>query len=169
VTGPRREVHLRRPLVAAMWTVAGPSVHIGLPWALSLLSSRHGWTESCPGAGNVLGLVPVVGGLACVAWCLALHFVRAPRGWTLEATPHYLVDVGPYRFSRNPMYVAALAIWFGWALFYGSVAVLVGACVLGAVVVLVVVPFEERRLEARFGDGYVRYRRRVPRWLGRRS
>ncbi len=60
------------------------------------------------------------------------------------------------------MYLSALAIWLGWALFYGSVAVFV-ACGVG----WVLVPWEERELEARFGEAYLRYKNRVPRWLGK--
>jgi protein-S-isoprenylcysteine O-methyltransferase Ste14 len=72
---------------------------------------------------------------------------------------------GPYRFTRNPMYVsltllhAAFALWFGifWAL------VLLPAAV--AVVHFYVVAREERYLERRFGEEYLRYKARVRRWL----
>src|ERR1019366_2147241 len=73
----------------------------------------------------------------------------------------------PYRSSRNPMYVAALTIWSGWALFYGSVAVIVGVLVLWAIIALVVIPYEERRLAAAWGEPYLQYKSRVSRWFGR--
>jgi protein-S-isoprenylcysteine O-methyltransferase Ste14 len=63
------------------------------------------------------------------------------------------------------MYLCGMLIWLGWVIFYGSVAVLVG----WGHVAFLVVPWEERRLETRFGEAYLRYKHSVPRWLGKRS
>jgi len=76
---------------------------------------------------------------------------------------------GPYQFTRNPMYLSGMAIWLGWVIFYGSVAVLVGFVVVWMSVAFLVVPWEERKLEARIGEAYLRYKNTVPRWLGKRS
>ncbi len=84
-------------------------------------------------------------------------------------TPSYLLVRGPYRFTRNPTYEAAIAIWFGWTVFYGSAAVLVGLAAIWTAVEFAVVPFEERRLEQRWGGAYREYRRQVPRWIGSRT
>jgi protein-S-isoprenylcysteine O-methyltransferase Ste14 len=73
---------------------------------------------------------------------------------------------GPYGFTRNPMYGAELGLWLGWALWYGSVAVFSGFVVFWAVVNFVVVPREERSLEARFGGTYREYKAKKPRWFG---
>jgi protein-S-isoprenylcysteine O-methyltransferase Ste14 len=118
---------------------------------------------------NLPGLAPVAAGFAGVVWCWVLHYMRTPRLVELDRTwtPPYLLTGGPYTLSRNPMYVCALMIWLGWALFYGSPAVLAGCAVLWALVTFVLVPAEERNLEARFGEPYLRYRDAVPRWLGR--
>ena len=78
----------------------------------------------------------------------------------------FLITRGPYAFSRNPMYVSELTLWLGWAVFYGSVAVLVGFAIL-LTVLTASVPHEERVLDARLGDAYRAYKRAVPRWLGR--
>jgi protein-S-isoprenylcysteine O-methyltransferase Ste14 len=72
---------------------------------------------------------------------------------------------GPYAFTRHPMYLAALALWLGWAVFYGSVAVVIALLVLAAWVSFIA-RREERALEAKFGDAYRAYQARVPRWLG---
>ncbi len=83
----------------------------------------------------------------------------------ISATPAYLLNKGPYGYSRNPVYLGEAAIWTGWIIFYGSIVVL---CVLAAVAVLVglvILPREERGLEARFGEAYRAYKRSTPRWL----
>jgi protein-S-isoprenylcysteine O-methyltransferase Ste14 len=72
---------------------------------------------------------------------------------------------GPYKFTRNPMYVAELGLWLGWAIFFGSVLVLVGFLALWSVVTLIILPREERSLEAAFGQTYLEYKSRVPRWF----
>jgi protein-S-isoprenylcysteine O-methyltransferase Ste14 len=72
---------------------------------------------------------------------------------------------GPYRLTRNPMYVAELGLWLGWAILFGSLPVLIGFLVLSSVVTFVFVPHEERTLEAAFGQTYLQYKSRVPRWF----
>jgi protein-S-isoprenylcysteine O-methyltransferase Ste14 len=143
-----------------------PLAHVAAPLSLSSLATRHGWVEGRPGIGNLFGLALVVAGFAGLLWCLVLHFVRCPRTVELELTPTYLLTDGPYQFTRNPMYVAAVAIWLGWTLFYGSVAVLIGLVAVWLFAAFLAVPFEERNLVARFGESYLRYKERVPRWLG---
>ena len=87
----------------------------------------------------------------------------------MERTQNYLVVRGPYQFTRNPMYLCGMLIWLGWIILYGSVAVLEGAVVFWGSVAGLVVPWEERNLEARFGEAYLCYKNSVPRWLGKRS
>jgi protein-S-isoprenylcysteine O-methyltransferase Ste14 len=53
--------------------------------------------------------------------------------------------------------------------FYGSAAVLVGLAATWTAVEFAVVPFEEHRLEERWGEAYREYRRQVPRWIGSRA
>jgi len=81
--------------------------------------------------------------------------------------PSVLITDGPYRFSRNPMYVAELALRLGWVLFFGSPSVFIGFVVLLSVVSLVILPREERGLEAACGQAYLQYKDRLPRWLGK--
>jgi len=143
--------------------------HVAVPQELSLLSARHGWTHGRPGRRNLLGLILIGIGVAGLFWCARLHFVASGGSFEMERTQNYLVGRGPYQFTHNPMYLSGMVIWLGWVLFYGSVAVLGGAVVIWGSVALLVVPAEERKLEARFGEAYLRYKNSVPRWLGRRS
>jgi protein-S-isoprenylcysteine O-methyltransferase Ste14 len=152
-----------------IYVVVMPLVHGGLPWALSLLSQRQGWTEGRPDTWNLLGLVPVLIGAAGLMWILLTglwNWDRVPERVDPKLKPPYLLVQGPYAFSRNPMYLAELALWFGWVVFYGSVAVFFGFLVLWALVAILV-PREERGLERQFGADYLQYKSRVPRWLGK--
>lgn len=69
---------------------------------------------------------------------------------------------GPYRYVRNPMYMGVVCIAFGFAVTFASVAFLFWGAVLTIWFWFVWIPFEERELEALFGDGYLDYKRSVP-------
>jgi len=143
--------------------------HVAVPQALSQLSARHGWAHGRPGWLNLLGLIPIGAGFAGLVWCLRLHFVGARGSFEMEGTQNYLVVRGPYQLTRNPMYLCGMLIWLGWIIFYGSVAVLAGTVGIWGSVAGLVVPWEERKLEARFGEAYLRYKHSVPRWVGKGS
>ncbi len=149
----------------------------GLPWLLSLLTPRFGWTERGPAAWNLLGLIPVVAGAAGLVWVFSTMFAQIPNlpetveldegEGLLTATSRILITHGPFAYSRNPMFLSGLVMWFGWAIFYGSALVAILAAVLWTLADRLKVPQEERGLEGRFGDTYRDYRRRVPRWFGK--
>src|SRR5262245_30487190 len=163
-----RRLRVPRWTVLIIWPVLFLLAHAAAPSELSRLTPRHGWVEDRPALWNLFPLVLVVAGFSCLIWCLYLHFVRCPRMVEVKLfTPPYLLTDGPYKWSRNPMYVAALAIWTGWVFFYGSVAVLVVMLAAGVGLAFWSVPTEERKLEAQFGEAYLSYKRAVPRWLGR--
>ena len=143
-----------------------PLAHGVVPWAISKLTHRYGWVHGSPGFWNLLGLIPVGVATALLIWTLIIGIAHAPKAVRLGLVPSVLITDGPYRFTRNPMYVAELASWLGWALFFGSRAVFLGCIALLLVVNLVLVPREERTLEAAFGQAYLMYKKRVPRWLG---
>lgn len=150
-----------------VWLVAIPLAHGVVPWAISLLTPRYGWTEGRPALWNLTGLILVIVAAAGLIWIMVLGFAQTPERVVIEWNSSFLLMRGPYAFTRNPMYVAELGLWLGWALFYGSILVLVGSAVLHMVVNYVVLPREERALEARFGEAYRQYKNTVPRWLGK--
>lgn len=151
--------------VPIYWAVGLLLVHNMIPWALSLLSTRYGWAEARPGIWNLLALIPIVAGLAIIIWTMVMHFVKTPERVEMVRIPKYLLVQGPYKFSRNPMFLGELVLWFGWAIFYGSTAVFIGFFLLWVLMNYVAVPREERDLEARFGESYLEYKNSVSRWF----
>jgi protein-S-isoprenylcysteine O-methyltransferase Ste14 len=136
-----------------------------LPWLISLLASGSGWAAGRPGLWNWLGLIPISIGLAGSLWALHLHFAGSGYGMEWELSKSYFLTNGPYGFSRNPMYLFELTLIVGWALLYGSIAVLIAALAWWAYFRFRQVPLEERVMAARFGEEYAEYKRRVPRWF----
>jgi protein-S-isoprenylcysteine O-methyltransferase Ste14 len=121
-----------------------------------------------PGLPNLLGLAITGGGVFLLLWCINLHIARYSTLSPIDSYPPFLLVGGPYGFSRNPMYVADVAIWLGWALFYGSIPALLASLCFAGFLAFVHVPSEERQLLARFGDEYQLYKSSVPRWVGHR-
>lgn len=116
------------------------------------------------GAAQVAGVVVAASGAVLAVWCI-VAFIVIGRGTPAPFDPpRRLVDVGPYRLVRNPMYIGAGLALAGAALFYESWALLGYGAAFSFVMHLFVVIYEEPTLRATFGDAYVRYCARVHRW-----
>ncbi len=76
-----------------------------------------------------------------------------------------IVKVGPYRFSRNPIYLAFSLFQTGIALAVNDAWLLITLLPAISVMWFVVIPREERYLEMRFGEEYTSYKASVRRWL----
>jgi protein-S-isoprenylcysteine O-methyltransferase Ste14 len=78
-----------------------------------------------------------------------------------------LVTYGIFSWARNPLYIGNLLIWLGFLVGSGVLWFLPVALVLFAVEYTLIVRYEEGVLESIFGDEYVAYKRRTPRWFPR--
>jgi protein-S-isoprenylcysteine O-methyltransferase Ste14 len=76
-----------------------------------------------------------------------------------------LLTTGPFRVSRNPLYVALVATLFAFGLLLASFWLLISALVLALALDRFVIPSEESALSNAFGAQYAAYARRVRRWL----
>ena len=117
------------------------------------------------GAAQLTGLAIAFAGGAMTVWCV-LAFAFVGRGTPAPFDPpRRLVVRGPYRFVRNPMYVAAATALASAALYYQSLSLLAYVAVFMLATHLFVVWYEEPTLSRMFGDDYAAYRARVRRWL----
>lgn len=80
--------------------------------------------------------------------------------------PDVLVSGGHFRWTRNPMYLGFLGLLMGVSFAVGSLTAWIGPLAYFLYSALWIIPFEEERMAARFGDDYTVYRQRVPRWVG---
>jgi protein-S-isoprenylcysteine O-methyltransferase Ste14 len=99
-------------------------------------------------------------------------FLLAVRTFRAAGTPvpgnrptTTIVRTGPYGFSRNPIYLAFSLLQLGIALWMNSVWLVLTLLAAVAVMSLVVIPREERYLEAHFPSEYSPYKASVRRWL----
>ena len=139
---------------------------VALPGVVAFLvplAAALGWQHSPP--RNPAGWLPVLVGAAVLLWCVR-EFHVAGRGTLAPwSPPRTIVTSGPYRFTRNPMYVAVALVLFGWGQLFGSTGLLIYAVGVAVVFYLRVVLAEEPRLARTFPEQWPAYRKRVPRWL----
>lgn len=114
-------------------------------------------------------LVPLGASLVVVAIALFFYSVAKFRaaGTPVPARKPttVIVRTGPYRFSRNPIYLAFSLLQLGIAIWVNSLWLMATLVVAVAVIHYVVIPREEQYLERRFGADYLDYKGSVRRWL----
>jgi protein-S-isoprenylcysteine O-methyltransferase Ste14 len=134
--------------------------------AAAILGSKWPWPIADRRSLLVLGgVVMIVAGIA-VGLASVYSFRKAsttilPAGRPTTA----IVGSGPYRFTRNPMYVAMACAYIGISLVLNNLWALVLLPVAVIVVDTFVIRREERYLTAKFGEPYREYCARVRRWL----
>ena len=115
-------------------------------------------------ATRPLGWLLVGVGLALFAWTL-LTFWRHRTTVNPYKAASSLCTSGPFRFSRNPIYVGDWFILAGVSLLLTTVWPLLFAPLIWALLRYGVIRHEEAHLEAKFGNDYLNYTMRVRRWL----
>jgi protein-S-isoprenylcysteine O-methyltransferase Ste14 len=135
---------------------------LGGTWVPWRILTSHGHTAT-PAAWEAAPVIAA--GIALYVWCV-WNFAAVGRGtpgpWD---APSRVVAAGPYRWVRNPIYLAALLIVLGEAWLFMSPPLLAYAGVMAVFFHLFVTGYEERTLRRRFGSSYLEYRRAVPRWI----
>ena len=113
---------------------------------------------------GLLGLLVTV--CAVVLFLLSYREFRAAgtsvRGSTGSTT---IVHTGPYRFSRNPIYLAFILFVLGLSVWLNNLWLLVMLVPAVGIIAMVVIPREERFLEHNFSDEYSNYKSSVRRWF----
>ncbi len=145
-----------------------PPVIFFVPLLVLLLVDRFllPWRVPEPAAAwlRVLGLALIAVGVVLVAWSAVTlrvhHTTIAPH-----RAVRRVVTSGPFRFSRNPIYVAMTLVYLGAALLAGTWWPLPFLPLVLVLLFRLVIRREERYLTETFGRPYGAYRRRVRRWL----
>ena len=114
---------------------------------------------------HLVGMPPFAAGVALLLWCVREFAVSGKGTLAPWDPPRHLVVSGPYRVSRNPMYVAVTLILIGWAGAFQIRAQWYYALVVVAAFHARVVLAEEPWAARTFGVEWQRYKERVPRWL----
>jgi|SRR3989344_6650607 len=113
---------------------------------------------------NYFGIVLVVAGLLILLWSFGL-FKKKDTPILPGKKPSALVIEGPYKFTRNPMYLGVTTALFGIAIYLGDLLAFLAPLIFFIFVSLRFIPREEKLMEKLFGKKYLDYKRKVRRWI----
>jgi len=128
-------------------------------WPLDL-----GFELPTPGRYWVGGLI-VAGAIFGLGWWSVRLFRRSGQNENPWKPTPAIVERGPFRVTRNPMYLQMLLVCVGVAIILGNVWILALTPLCGWLLQRYAILPEEAYLERKFGDAYLAYKRRVRRWL----
>jgi protein-S-isoprenylcysteine O-methyltransferase Ste14 len=141
-----------------IWALLFVLVGGGISWAL-------GWPR-LPGLPLApLGVALVVLGVIPPVWAFALFRRENTEINPTSPANAKLVTSGPYRFTRNPMYLGLVVITLGIAVWVGAWPMFAAPIALFATANWVHIPFEEARMRRQFAAAFDAYVRRVRRWV----
>lgn len=153
-SGDVPDIMVLPPVLVGGMLLIGVLIHYAL-WTVALLPTL---------LARVLGVVVFIsaGVLAHLA-----HLAMKRVGTNVLPTQPTLALAtdGPYRFSRNPLYIAAIGVYLGVTLWVNGLAPLLLMLPMTWLLHWGIVLREERYLESRFGNAYQSYRMTVRRWL----
>ena len=147
------QVIIRPPLAWGLAVIAGLALNWLVPLPFLPAALPAGW----------LGAMVFVLALALFAWAI-VAITRAGNVPTNRPTTT-IVDGGPYRFTRNPIYLGMFLGLIGLAITFDNLWLLMMLVPFALVIRYGVVPREEAYLERKFGNVYRSYRSRGRCWL----
>lgn len=147
------DVWLPPPVLFLICALAGTGADY--LWPLPLVNRPLAWWFG----GIILVIaLSITGWAGMVMWQAGTHI--QPHKPTLALVCH-----GPYRFSRNPMYVSLLLYLCAWSFLLNGLLAMLMVIPLALLLHFGVILHEERYLEQKFGEMYVHWKRQVRRWL----
>jgi protein-S-isoprenylcysteine O-methyltransferase Ste14 len=146
-------VRVPPPFYYLMTLLIGIALRRSLPFPLFATSEA-----------TIAAWVLVVAGLLLVAWG-ASTMLRAGTRIDPTKPTTTIVRSGPFRFTRNPLYLAMAILYSGLSIYFQSLPALLLLPAAMTLMYYAVIRHEERYLEGKFGNEYRDYRKSVRRWV----
>jgi protein-S-isoprenylcysteine O-methyltransferase Ste14 len=116
------------------------------------------------GPSRLFGLIPFAAGVALMSWTIAKFRLTRTTIWPGEVSSRLMTD-GPFRLSRNPIYIGMVLILAGQAVVLGSLGPWMILPLFVWMIRRNIIPVEEAMLCGTFGEAYRQYQGRVRRWM----
>ncbi len=132
-----------------------------------LLGIALNWAWPLPFRSATFGLIGPLLTLCAVLLFLLSYLEFRAAGTSVRGSKrsNTIVRTGPYRFSRNPIYLSFILFVIGLSVWLNDVWLLLTLLPAVGIIAAVVIPREERFLDRAFGDQYSSYKAAVRRWL----
>ena len=131
---------------------------------IALAHRMHWGPEWLPREARLFGWGVIAAGVLFLV-AARMQFMKHRTNIMTFGQPDRLVTKGPFRITRNPMYLGFALVLLGAAVLSGQVVPLLLALLFVVVADRWYIRFEERMLEQVFGDDWQSYRARVRRWI----
>jgi protein-S-isoprenylcysteine O-methyltransferase Ste14 len=152
----------------AIFFVFAPCVLAGVvPWSISRWEFLPPFFDLQ--ATRAVGILLIVAGLPGLVDSFARFALQGLGTPAPIAPPQHLVVTGLYRYVRNPMYVAVVAVILGQAILFGDSRLMTYGGLMWLAFHAFVLTYEEPVLAQKFGAQYEDFRANVPRWIPRLS
>src|SRR4051812_11210352 len=113
----------------------------------------------------VIGIAILIAGFALPLYASALFSKEKTEILPTSPTNSKLIVYGPFKYTRNPMYLGMVVQLLGVAIWVGTLPMFVATVLLFLVFNFVFIPFEEAKMSRIFGEQYDAYCRKVRRWI----
>jgi len=141
-----------------IWAMTYLALAAGASWAL-------GWPEMALPHHELVGMVIFFAGWIAPVWAFRMFRVAGTELDPVSESNRVLVTTGPFRLSRNPMYLGLTVATFGMALWAGWWPMLAAPIALFVTANWAHVPYEEAKMRRQFGAEFDTYASRVRRWI----
>ena len=153
---------------------ATPQWYLKIPppiWMFAMLLAAYAvqrsfdWAQIIYFSSLSLATLLIAAGIFLAAWGRSTFAAAGTEIIPASATNKKLVTSGPFRFTRNPMYLGVSTLTLGIAFYAGTLPFFAVPILLFLLCNVVFIPFEEAKMRRQFNDQYTEYRRRVRRWI----
>ena len=113
---------------------------------------------------SLLGLILILSGISLVF--VSFRFMRKMKTTFIpDGTPEVLISSGPFKFSRNPIYLGMLTVLVGAAFLMSSLSAMIIAFLFGIIINFTWIAHEEKKLHELFSEDWENYSSKVRRWI----
>ena len=113
---------------------------------------------------TILSIALVLIGVGSIVYLLGL-FKKKETAILPDGDPEVLLTDGPYRYSRNPIYISMTIILIGSAMLYNCLSAFIIPILFMILVKNIWIDYEEAKLKKIFGQEYLNYQKKVRRWI----
>jgi protein-S-isoprenylcysteine O-methyltransferase Ste14 len=124
-----------------------------------------GWPTVSTAHSLSVGIALIAVSFIAPVWALILFRSEDTQVSSTSETNNKLITSGPFRFTRNPMYLGLLILSVGVALATGAILMFIVPLLVFATANWVHIPFEEAKMRRQFGQSFDAYTREVRRWI----